>query len=79
MKEEYKYGIAFYIHDRPDQLVHLVLYHEKPTSHDYFGLGVELATDEEFGLQSCADKLCFRDMTEYEIAHFAKEMEENNS
>ena len=57
---EYNYAIAFYLPDAPDKILHIVYYPEPPSSHDYFHLGVELATDKEFGLTKVAHQLVFR-------------------
>jgi hypothetical protein len=74
MTEEYKYGIIFYLYDKPDKIIHAVLYHEQPSNHDYFHLGIELATDEEFGLSQVAHKLTFKEIQEKEIRGILKFM-----
>lgn len=74
---EYKYAIAFYLPDDPDKILHIVYYPEPPSSHDYFHLGVELATDKEFRLTEVAHKLVFREATEEDmfLAEFYKEID----
>ena len=72
--QEYKHWIAFYLHDDPDTIVHIALYPEPPSSHDYFHLGVELATDKEFGLTEVAHKLVFREATEEDVKKFSNQI-----
>lgn len=77
MSNKYKYGVMFYLHDQPDKIIHVVLYHELPTAHDFFGLGVELATDKEFGISHVAHKLTFRYATDREVKSFVRQMNED--
>ena len=72
--QEYKYGVAFYLYDDPNTIVHVVLFSEPPSRHDYFHLGVELATDKEFGLMKVAHKLAVRDATEEDIKEFTDQI-----
>lgn len=71
---EYKYGFTVIDDDKEENLLHIVLFEKKPTTHDWNHILEELETDPEFDYLSDY-RWSMRHSTEEEVKHFNEQLE----